>query len=148
MKTIWQSDARREIQNRLTKLTPNAPAQWGKMSAPEMVCHLAESLKMTLGDLPCTPKGGALRYTPLKQLIIYVAPWPKGVPTAPELLARAPATWSNDVRDLGVLLDRVAGARSAAPNWPEHPAFGKLSPGAWGRLVYRHMDHHLRQFGV
>jgi hypothetical protein len=117
------------------------------MSAPEMVCHLSESLKMTLGDLPCAPKSGALRYAPLKQFIIYVAPWPKGVPTAPELLARVPASWPNDVKDLNVLLERLA-ARSAATSWPDHPAFGRLSTRAWGRLVYRHMDHHLRQFGA
>jgi hypothetical protein len=147
MKSIWQSDARREIQDRVVKLSPTARAQWGKMSAPQMVCHLSESLKMTLGDLPCAPKGGALRYTPLKQFIIYVAPWPKGVPTAPELMARVPASWPNDITDLNVLLERLA-ARNGAPSWPEHPAFGKLSQRAWGRLVYRHMDHHLRQFGV
>jgi uncharacterized protein DUF1569 len=147
MKSIWQTEARREIQDRLSTLAPTAQAQWGKMSAPEMVCHLAESVKMTLGDLPCAPRSGALRYTPLKQLIIYVAPWPKGVPTAPELLARVPASWSTDVKDLSALLDRLV-ARGDAPGLPEHPAFGKLSTRAWGRLVYRHMDHHLRQFGV
>src|SRR5262245_26947141 len=122
MKSIWQNDAQREIQGRVATLTPTARAQWGKMSAPEMVCHLSESLKMALGDLPCAPKSGALRYTPLKQLIIYVAPWPKGVPTAPELLARVPASWPNDVKDLNVLLDRLA-ARSGASSWPDHPAF-------------------------
>ena len=147
MKSIWQDHSRRELQTRLATLTPGARAQWGKMSAPEMVCHLSESLKMALGDLPCAPKSGALRYAPLKQLIIYVAPWPKGVPTAPELLARVPASWANDVGDLNVLVERFS-ARGGAASWPEHPAFGKLSTRAWGRLVYRHMDHHFRQFGV
>jgi hypothetical protein len=147
MKTIWQDDARRDILNRLAKLAPTARAQWGRMSAPEMVCHLSESLKMALGDLPCASKNGPLRHTPIKQFIVWVAPWPKGVPTAPELLQRVPASWSSDVRDLNALVDRFA-ARRDASSWPEHPAFGKLSTGSWGRLVYRHMDHHLRQFGA
>jgi hypothetical protein len=45
------------------------------------------------------------------------------------------------------LLDRAASARTT-DTWPEHPAFGKLSTRAWGVLIYRHMDHHLRQFGA
>jgi hypothetical protein len=147
MRTIWQDDARRELQDRLAKLTPNNRAQWGKMSAPEMVCHLSESMKMAIGDLPCASKNTPLRHPPLKQLVVYIAPWPKGAPTAPELLARAPASWSNDLLELNALVDRFAARRNAS-RWPEHPAFGKLSTRAWGRLVYRHIDHHLRQFGA
>ena len=147
MRTIWQDDTRRELQKRLAHLTPTNRAQWGKMSAPEMVCHLSESMKMAIGDLPCASKNTPLRHTPLKQLIVYIAPWPKGVPTAPELLARVPASWSNDLLELTALVDRFAARRNAS-SWPEHPAFGKLSTRAWGRLVYRHIDHHLRQFGA
>jgi len=67
---------------------------------------------------------------------------------APELLARPPATWQADVAELQALVDRlVARGREATP-WPEHPAFGKLSRRAWGVLTYRHIDHHLRQFGA
>ena len=117
------------------------------MSAPQMVCHLAESLKMALGDLPVASKNVPIRYPPLKQFIVYLAPFPKNVPTAPELLARSPREWSADVADLQSLLNRFA-ARGAGSAWPEHPAFGKLSGRAWGVLVYRHMDHHLRQFGA
>jgi hypothetical protein len=148
MRTIWQDDTRRELQGRLATLTPDRRAQWGKMSAPEMVCHLSESMKMAIGDLPCAAKNSPLRHAPLKQIIVYFAPWPKGVPTAPELLARVPASWSSDLLELNALVDRVAERRNDASTWPEHPAFGKLSTRAWGRLVYRHIDHHLRQFGA
>jgi hypothetical protein len=148
MKTMWQDDARCELQDRLATLTPNNRAQWGKMSAPEMVCHLSESMKMATGDLPCVSTNNRpLRHAPLKQLIIYIAPWPKGAQTASELLARAPASWSSDLGELTALVDRFAARRNAS-SWPEHPVFGKLSTRAWGRLVYRHIDHHLRQFGA
>jgi hypothetical protein len=53
MRTIWQDDTRRELQGRLATLTPDRRAQWGKMSAPEMVCYLSESMKMAIGDLSC-----------------------------------------------------------------------------------------------
>jgi hypothetical protein len=112
-----------------------------------MVAHLADGLRMALGDLPCEPKKVPIRYPPLKQLIVYWLPWPEGAPTAPELISRIPASWTVEVADLASLLERLA--RQPRDNgFPEHPAFGHLSRRAWGVLVYRHMDHHLRQFGV
>ena len=80
-----------EIHDRVGRLTPDRKGEWGRMSAPQMVCHLGESLKMALGELPVAPKSSPLRYPPLKQFIVYLAPFPKNVPTAPELLARPPS---------------------------------------------------------
>jgi hypothetical protein len=145
---MWDARRQQEIRDRVARLSPERKGAWGKMSAPEMVCHLAESLKMALGDLPVERKNAAIRYPPLKQLIVYVAPFPKNVPTAPELVARPPRAWTADVADLQALVDRFVARGSQPTTWVEHPAFGRLSPRAWGVLVYRHMDHHLRQFGA
>jgi Protein of unknown function (DUF1569) len=147
MKSIWQDPDRQEINDRIARVTWDRPAGWGKFTAPKMICHLAESLKMAMGDLPVAPKRLPIRYPPLKQLIIYAAPFPKGAPTAPELLAREPREFANDVADVQALLARAGSARTTE-SWPEHPAFGKLSRRAWGVLIYRHMDHHLKQFGA
>ena len=148
MKTMWDAPCQQEIRDRVARLLPERKGEWGKMSAPEMVCHLAESLKMALGDLPVAGKHVPIRYPPLKQLIVYLAPFPKNVPTAPELLARPPRAWHADVADLQALVDRFVARGGEATPWPEHPAFGRLSRRAWGVLAYRHMDHHLRQFGA
>jgi hypothetical protein len=147
MKTLLHRDALDEIERRLTRLAADATARWGRMSAPQMVCHLADSMKMALGDLAVARKNLPIRYPPLKQFIIYLAPFPKGAPTAPELLARAPRDWSADVAELRTLVGRFA-ARGEDATWPEHPAFGRLSRRAWGVLAYRHLDHHLKQFGA
>lgn len=147
MKSIWQDEARRELRARIGRLAWDRRAAWGRFTAPKMICHLADSLKMAMGDLKVAPRTSPLRYPPLKQLIIYVAPFPKGVPTAPELLAREPRGWIDDVADVQSLLERVAASRTTDA-WPGHPAFGTLSRRAWGVLIYRHMDHHLRQFGA
>jgi hypothetical protein len=147
MKTMWDGNAQREVHDRLARLMPDRKAAWGRMSAPQMVCHLSDSLKMALGELQVTPKQVPIRYPPLKQFIVYLAPFPKNVPTAPELIARSPRDWSAEVAELRSLIDRFA-ARRGAERWAEHPAFGRLTERAWGVLVYRHMDHHLRQFGA
>jgi hypothetical protein len=147
MKTIWDDTARQDIQERIRALQPNAAGRWGRMTAPQMITHLSDALRMSIGELPCMPKRTPLRYTPLKQLVIYWAPWPKGAPTAPEIIGRLPATWNGEIQELSVLIDKAAQVpREFA--WPEHPVFGTLSRRAWGALIYRHLDHHLTQFGA
>jgi hypothetical protein len=148
MPTFWESATRDEICRRVECLTPEHKPVWGKMNAAQMLAHLNDALRMAAGDLPTAPKKTPLKRWPIKQLVVYVLPWPKGVPTAPELLARI------DGADLKVEQEefrKIAGklaAKRAADSWPEHPAFGVLTHKAWGVLGYRHADHHLRQFGV
>jgi hypothetical protein len=148
MKTIWETHAQREIHDRLKTLTADRRGRWGKMTSQQMVCHLTASLRMALGDLKVAPKKLPIRYPPLKQLIIYLAPFPKNAPTAPELIVTAtPHEWTRDVDGLQTQLDRFV-ARGRDATFIDHPAFGTLTPRAWGVLVYRHMDHHLKQFGA
>src|SRR5437868_7941926 len=101
MKSIWDAHAQREIHDRIVSLAPDRRGQWGKMNVQQMVCHLTGSLRMATGELPVAPKKLPIRYPPLKQLIIYVAPFPKGAPTAPELMIGAtPNEWKHDVASL------------------------------------------------
>jgi len=120
---------------------------WGRFDALGMVAHLTDCLKMASGDLPVSAKKLPIRFTPLKQLIIYALPFPKGTPTAPELIGRRPVDWNTEMSDLRRELDEFVKRGRSGPFVP-HPAFGVLTPGSWGVLVYRHMDHHLGQFGV
>jgi hypothetical protein len=146
-KSIFQAATRAELQQRLARLKPESAAKWGKMNAPKMVAHLADSSKMALGDLPVVSKKVIIRFPVIKHLIIYVMPWPKSTPTAPELVARAPAAWNGEIVTLSALIERF-GTRSESEQWPPHPAFGAMSGRLWGALVYRHFNHHFTQFGV
>ena len=148
MKSMWQHDTRREVVNRLGQLTPDRRAEWGRMSAQQMICHLTASVQMANGEKMVAAKHTPLRYPVIKQLLLYALPFPKNVPTAPELLVPStPNDWRKDVGDLQAALDRFV-ARGPEARWCDHPAFGPLSARQWGVLVYRHLDHHLRQFGV
>jgi hypothetical protein len=147
MATIFDPATNSQLLARLSRLTPEARPAWGRMTAPQMVAHLIESGRLASGELVCASKRLPIRFFPINSLIVRCAPFPKNAPTAPELLARRPATWEGDVAELSALVGRLA-ARSPREAWPEHPAFGKLSGKTWGVLVYRHVDHHLHQFGV
>lgn len=147
MKSIWNDDDYRELRSRLDRLAPDAPPKWGQMNAPQMVCHCTDALRMVSGDLLAASKKVPIRFPPLKQLIIYWLPFPRGAPTAPELLARAPGEWHGEMQALRRELDGVVKRGRSGPFVP-HPAFGDLTPTAWGVLGYKHLDHHLRQFGI
>ena len=147
MKTFWDAEARDAALARIDRLDSASRPAWGTFTADRMLSHLAESVKMALGELPCESKKVPIRFFPLKQLIVYVLPFPKGAPTSPELLRGAEAPVEGLKRDLRELLEKF-GSRRGARDWPIHPAFGRLTSRAWGALTARHFDHHLRQFGV
>jgi len=146
--SLWEEAPRRELLDRLARLGAEARPGWGRMNAPQMITHVNDQFRMALGDLPTVPKRTPFRYPVVNSLVAYVLPWPKGAPTAPELLMRIDqSTWSTEVATFRDLLQRFA-ALPPETAWPVHPAFGKLSRKAWGKLGYRHTDHHFRQFGV
>jgi hypothetical protein len=147
VKNLWESDARQEISHRLDRLRPDAVAVWGRMNARQMMAHVVDALRMAIGDLKAEERKLPIRFAPLKQLIIYGPPFPKNSPTAPELKGRQADDWEAECAKLRELMETFA-SRPRDTVLPRHPAFGKLSRRAWGALSYKHLDHHLRQFGV
>jgi hypothetical protein len=147
MPSLRNRNARNSLLERLQKLTPAAAPKWGQMDAPRMICHLGDALAMALGDLPVKAhKAGPFQHFPLKHLILYVFSMPKGVPTAPELLSSSPGTFEADRRIVAERIDSLATAPRGAG--PVHPFFGPLTNDEWNALQHKHIDHHLKQFGV
>jgi hypothetical protein len=147
MKSLFNPRDHRELQDRVQRLRTDQTPLWGRMSSVLLVAHLADSLRMASGVLDVAPKKVPFRYSPLKEFVLYVLPIPKGLPTSPELIARKPGDFTAEVADLRDQLNGLV-QRGAEALAPEHPAFGRLSARQWGVLIYRHIDHHLRQFGV
>jgi Protein of unknown function (DUF1569) len=148
VKTIFDPAVRAEVVARMERVPPGRAPLFGRMSAPQMLCHVSDQMRAALGELPVRSKGKALFANPVVAwLLIHVVPWPKGkAQTAPEMLTAKPTTWDGDLRSFRELVERV-GVQPSGGAWPAHPLFGAISGRAWGRLVYRHLDHHLRQFG-
>lgn len=146
MATILDPEHRDTLLARFRRLTPDRRPLWGTMNAPKMVCHLSDQLRVALGDLETTDQGSFLTRTLVKWLVLHTPlPTPKGkIRTAPEMLTAEPSSWAEDTRAFETLVARFVDAKEVAP----HPAFGALSHRQWGALAARHVDHHLRQFGV
>ena len=111
-----------------------------------MLCHLGDSMRVALGEIPAVARHSWLMRNVVKLVVIHSGfKPPRGkVQTAPEMLTSKPASWEADLDACRQLAARVASGAASA----EHPGFGPLTPEEWGKLCWKHMDHHLRQFGV
>ena len=148
MSSLFDAETRDAILGRIGRLAPDRTPLWGRFTAPQMVCHVSCSLRQGLGELETGPPSGPLSHAPLNWLVIHLLPWPKGKGRSPpEFLATRPTTWQADLSRLRDLIRRFA-ARGAGAQWPPSRVFGRISGRSWGVLEHKHLDHHLRQFGV
>ena len=149
MSTLADPKVRAACRERIERLNPNASPKWGRMTARQMVCHLNDSFRVGMGEKYASPATSLLQRTFIKWVALRApVKWPPGVPTRPEIEqgrgGRPPAEWESDRQELLDLIDAFAGRQTFAP----HPMFGKMSQRDWLTWGYRHVDHHLRQFGV
>ena len=148
MGSILNERDRGEIVRRMRLLSASSGARWGSMDVVGMLQHLRLSARMALGELPVpSANKRAFQMFPLKHLIIYVLPFPKGAPTAPELKPVDAVSFEEERSALLELLERI-GSGPGEGAGPAHPLFGPLSRREWGVATYKHTDHHLKQFGA
>lgn len=148
MPTLADPATRASLVTRIERLTPERAPRWGRMNAPQMLAHCADALRMAYGEVSCQPKRVPIAQLGIvKWLILNVLPFPRSAPTAPELVLRAPESWDQERAQLAALVQRF-GDESQRTSWPPHPLFGTLTGAQWGQLAWKHLDHHLGQFGV
>lgn len=147
MSTIWDERSRDALLARVASLRPESQPRWGSMTCRQMLAHLSDAVRMPLGQIVIAPRRTPLRFAPLRFAVIHLLPFPKGAPTAPELLARQAESVEAEAAELRGLFGELA-SRADQRAWPDHPLFGRMSRRDWGALVHKHIDHHLRQFGV
>ena len=152
MKSLSRPLDKSELLHRLRAVRRDSAPRWGRMTAHQMVCHLADSFRMASGEKPVRSDTNLLKGTMLKWAVLYLPlPWPPGIPTSWELdqerEGTPPDDFEADVARLEALMDAVT-APTRAPAPPRHPIFGAMSHAAWLRWGYLHMAHHLRQFGA
>jgi hypothetical protein len=147
LKTINNPIDYTELTSRI-KLLPGTPARkWGKMTVAQMLVHCTTQLRIALGELPAQSQGLWIMRTSLgKKIGLGNMPWPKGSATPQEMnVDRNTFTPAEFDTEKSRLLKYLESARSAESLKP-HPFFGPLSKQEWARLIYKHVDHHLKQF--
>jgi len=151
MENILTPTGKKEILSRLDRLTENSPRKWGKMKVNEMLAHMNDAIKISLGMKPAIDKSNFFSRNVTFNVGVYVLPvWPHGERTAPELDQQVQGSKARDFYTeqefVKKMLD-IFEEREESKIHP-HPMFGQLSKKQWADLLYKHFQHHLRQFGV
>ncbi len=149
VKNLFDNSSYIEITERLNKLTPDTPRQWGKMNVAQMLAHCTAAFKVPLSEKPLPRMFmGRLIGSLIKSKLYDSKPYGKGLPTAPNFIIKDERDFE---KEKAALLDLVSQFNQKGPdkvgNYP-HPFFGKLTKEQWGKSMWKHLDHHLRQFGV
>ena len=155
-KTLHDARARAAITERIGRLSPDATPRWGSMTPGAVLCHLADAVRVTLGERRVDP--APIRFRPIiKQLALSPIPFPRGRIRAPagvdpERDGTAPTDFEDDREQLLAAIERYAqtplDTTAAGFTVPDPPRLGPLTARHWSFFQYKHTDHHLRQFGV
>ncbi len=150
MESLFESGCVDEVQRRLSRLEPDQPRQWGTMSAAQMLAHCSLGLEMAAGEIrPPRALIGRILGPVIKPMALREGePMRRNSPTSKELVIEGDRNFESERRRLSGLVDRFAAAGPAGCTAHPHAFFGSLTPDEWAVLMYKHLDHHLRQFGA
>lgn len=147
IKNLFDPAVKQAIIERINRLTPESSRQWGKMDVAQMLAHLQQPLEVALGHK--TIKGSFFLnlIMPLfKKTLWDEKPWKQGLPTD------ATYIMTGDAKDFATekarLLELVNAFNETAVTDKKHPVFGFMTREQWSKSAWKHIDHHMKQFGV
>lgn len=149
MKNLFQQEAVNEIIARIDTLQPATQRQWGKMDVAQMLAHCSAALEMASGRLnPPRMFIGRVLGPFVKPIYTNEKPLSQSSPTDPRLVVSDQRDFAREQESLKVCVRQFHDGGEAQCTRHPHPFFGPLTPQDWSRGMYKHLDHHLRQFGA
>ncbi len=149
MKNLFDTAVYREVQERLQQLQPGSTRRWGKMTVGQMLAHCRAAFRVPLSEQqPPKLYPFALVGWLFKKKLYNDEPWKQGLPTAPAFIIRDEREFDRERTALLSLLQQFHEGGPARAERIVHPVFGRFTGEQWGMAMYKHLDHHLRQFGV
>lgn len=147
MKSIYDKADNATLINRINSLTPETKALWGKMSVDQMMKHSSAAIEIAFGEK-------SLKINFLMRFLgrmmkdkIFNSEFKKNSPTAPEFIFKEKYDFDSAKKELITNFSQFASGHDAI-KVTDHPFWGKMTFEDWDKLMWNHMDHHLRQFGV
>jgi hypothetical protein len=149
MRNLFEPEAIDELISRIDKLQPASERQWGKMDAAQMMAHCSAALDMASGRLnPPRIFIGRLIGPFVKPVYTNQKPFSKNGPTDKKLVISDERDFRREQEQLKLKVRQFHEGGEAKCTRHPHPFFGALTPQEWSRGMYKHLDHHLRQFGA
>jgi hypothetical protein len=148
-KSLFDKKENQQILDRINRLTPKSTALWGKMNATQMLAHCQVAPLVAFGEKKLK-RGivGFLFGRLAKKSLLKSEPFGKNLPTGPDFIIKQTLDFEEERLKLILLVKRFADFGPDSLSNEPHPFFGKLTKQEWDILNYKHLDHHLRQFGV
>jgi len=145
MKSIFETDTKNELLKRIDNLNTESNAQWGKMEVSQMLWHCKYPLKVAIKN---EHKGNGKLFMKLFKKSLYNdKPFRKGLPTPSFLKTIESKNFTEEKTKIIDLINQTHELKERS-EWNPHPFFGKFTHDQWGQLEFKHLDHHLKQFGV
>lgn len=149
MKTLHDPAVRDALCARVDRLTPESTRRWGTMTVDQMLWHVNEMFENSLNHF--RPKD--LRIPLPKAVIRFMVlrlPWPRGSPTLPEVRPNLGRQYpfEEERRRLRRLIAEFTARDMNSEGWGHSAGMGDINGRDWSALQAKHLDHHLRQFGV
>lgn len=149
MDSIFDEEIFQSLKARLKILTPETQPNWGKMTVSQMLHHCHKPIEIPLGLKELKKPNFFMKILMklFKSSMYSDKPWKKGLPTPKEFKVTDEKDFETERNQLLVLMTDFHN-KGILYNWPKHPAFGDFAPEKWGKMEFKHLDHHFRQFGV
>lgn len=149
MKSLLEPNAYAEILTRLEKLRPDITPIWGKMNSAQMMAHNSAALEYACGDWQGKQVFIGKVLAPFMKSNFYNdKPLPKNSPTAPRFIVADLRDFEKEKSRLIALIKRFHSGGAEKVTTSPNMFYGPLTPEQWGMGVYKHLDHHLSQFGI
>jgi hypothetical protein len=148
MKSLFELETSKEMLKRVENITPASVRLWGKMDVSQMLAHCGNALDMASGNI--NPKRvfiGRIIGPMIKSKYSDESQFSKSSPTSEEIKPVGQKDFLKEKERLVNLVQQFTKAGEAGITKQPHPFFGPLSAEEWGKGMYKHLDHHLRQFG-
>ena len=138
-----------ELIQRVRRLQPDSRPLWGKMTVGQMLAHCQVPLRVASGELKLKRSLiGVLLGGLAKKKLMSDRPFDRNLPTAPEFRVRDARSFEPERTKLVACIEGFHERGESGITKEPHPFFGHLSLAEWQTLQWKHLDHHLRQFGV
>jgi len=149
MKSLYVPECASEINRRLSRLSPESAAVWGKMNAAQALAHCSAAIEVPLGDAsPPRLMVGRLLGWAVKPMFSNEKEFGRNGPTDPTFVVARECDLDAERARLSGLIERFVAAGPESSGKYIHSFFGRITGEEWGIGMYKHLDHHLRQFGA
>jgi len=148
MQNLFHAGVSDGIIDRLSRLQPSSVALWGKMNVGQMLSHCQAPLQVALGErqLKQSFVGFLFGRIAIKQFMKDSA-FKKNLPTDKSFIRKTEHDFYQEREKLQLLIQKFTKSNSQIMASTIHPFFGKMTVEEWGKLTWKHLDHHLKQFG-